>query len=189
MSNHSGLLAPSAAELRRVAAAAPSLTAPTACADYDVRGLLNHLFYWGPWLAAAIRHEPYEPPAPSEAEASLVGDDWPKALEALTDHVVAALTPPEAWTGTITFGGSELPAAVVGDMVLGEFVVHAWDLTRASGTELNCSDEAAEVVLAFAAGMGEEARKGGVFGPEVAVPETAPVLHRALGATGRDPYA
>ncbi|MFE3178605.1 TIGR03086 family metal-binding protein [Amycolatopsis sp. NPDC059090] len=189
MSNHSGLLAPAAAELRRVAAAAPSLTAPTACADYDVRGLLNHLFYWGPWLAAAIRHESYEPPAPSEAEASLVGDDWRKALEALTDDVIAALTPPEAWTGTITFGGSELPAAVVGDMVLGEFVLHAWDLTRASGVELNCSDEAAEAVLAFAAAMGEKARAGGVFGPEVAVPETAPVLHRALGATGREPYA
>ncbi|WP_409462203.1 TIGR03086 family metal-binding protein [Amycolatopsis sp. GA6-003] len=189
MSNHSGLLAPAAAELRRVAAAAPSLTAPTACADYDVRGLLNHLLYWGPWLAAAIRHEPYEPPAPTEAEASLVGEDWPKSLGAMLDDVLAALAPPEAWTGTITFGGSELPAAVVGDMVLGELVVHAWDLTRASGTELNCSDETAEAVLAFAKGMGEEARKGGVFGPEVPVPETAPVLHRALGATGRDPYA
>ncbi|SFO34161.1 TIGR03086 family metal-binding protein [Amycolatopsis rubida] len=189
MSNHSGLLAPAAAELRRVAAAAPSLTAPTACAEYDVRGLLNHLLYWGPWLAAAIRHEPYEPPAPSEAEASLVGDDWPKALEAMTDDVLAALAPPEAWTGTITFGSSELPAAVVGDLVLGELVVHAWDLARASGTELNCADEAAEAVLAFAAEMGEGARARGVFGPAVAVPKTAPVLHRALGATGRDPYA
>jgi hypothetical protein len=33
---------------------------------------------------------------------------------------------------------------------------------------------------------GEEARKG-MFGPEVVVPDDAPLLDRLLGLTGRDP--
>jgi len=189
MSEHAELLAPAAAELLRVAAAAPSLTAPTHCADYDVRGLVNHLLYWGPWLDAALRHAPYKPPAPAEAEASLVGEDWLVDLTKVTGQLVDTLQKPESWTGTVAFGPNDLPAAVVGVMVLGEFVLHGWDLTRASGTGLNCPDEAAEAVLGFIHGMGEEARAGGIFGPEVAVAEDAPVLHRALGASGRNPAA
>ena len=31
-------------------------------------------------------------------------------------------------------------------------------------------------------------RDGGLFGPEVAVPDSASAFHRLLGATGRDPH-
>ncbi|WP_084145340.1 TIGR03086 family metal-binding protein [Amycolatopsis jejuensis] len=187
MSDHSRLMAPAAAELLRVAAAAPSLTAPTACTDYDVRGLLNHLLYWGPWLAAVGRREPYQPVAPTETEAALVGDDWPQLLAKQTEDLVAAFASAEAWDGMVTFGSSEMPAAMVGDMALGEFVLHGWDFARASGTELVCADDAAEAVYASAVAMGDQARAGGVYGPEVKVPVTASPLARALGASGRTP--
>ncbi|MEV8608676.1 hypothetical protein AB0383_12210 [Amycolatopsis sp. NPDC051373] len=80
-----------------------------------------------------------------------------------------------------------MPAAVVGDMVLGEFVIHGWDLARAAGTLLTCNDEAAEAVRASAVAMGEQARAMGVYGPGVPVPPDAPALNRALGASGRNP--
>ncbi|MBB4687799.1 TIGR03086 family metal-binding protein [Amycolatopsis jiangsuensis] len=186
MSDHSALLAPAATELLRVAAAVPSLDAHTGCADYDVRGLLDHLLYWGPRLAAAGRRESSAAP---ESDVALVEDDWPALLEKQTEELVAAFASASAWTGTVTFGPAELPAAVVGDMVLGEFVLHGWDLARASGTTLSCSDDAAAAVLASAVAMGERARSTGVYGAEVPVPVTAPLLDRALGASGRDPYA
>jgi uncharacterized protein (TIGR03086 family) len=95
-------------------------------------------------------------------------------------------TPP-AWTGTTKLGTAELPAAVVGGMVLGEFVLHGWDLARASGQELRCTSGAATAVLESALAMGEQARAMGVYGPEVPVPADATLLDRALGAAGRDP--
>jgi uncharacterized protein (TIGR03086 family) len=181
------LLRPAAAEFLRIAHAVTDLTAPTPCAGYDVRGLLGHLLYWGPWLIAAGRRE--DPPSPGggEAAAALVTDDWRAALEKQTETLVDVFGTPSAWTGTTALGAAQLPASVVGDMVLGEFVLHGWDLARASGQELRCVPEAATAVFESAVAMGEQARAMGVYGPAVAVPADASPLERALGASGRDP--
>jgi uncharacterized protein (TIGR03086 family) len=181
------LIRPAAAGFLRVAHAVADLTAPTPCAGYDVRGLLNHLLYWGPWLVAAGRRE--DPPSPSagEAEAALVTDDWRAALEKQTETLVDVFGTPSAWTGMTALGTARLPASVVGDMVLGEFVLHGWDLARASGQELRCAPGAATAVHASAVAMGEQARSMGVYGPAVPVAPGAPLLERALGASGRDP--
>ncbi|QRP46608.1 TIGR03086 family metal-binding protein [Amycolatopsis sp. FDAARGOS 1241] len=185
MTDHSALLSPAAAEFLR-AAALPTAAARTPCADYDARGLLDHLLYWGPWLAAAGRRESYTADG-SEADAALVTGDWPAKLEKQTQDLVDAFTAPGAWHGTVALGSATLPAAVVGDLVLGEFVLHGWDLARAAGATLSCPDETAEAVRASAVAMGGQARSMGVYGPEVAVPADAPPLDRALGASGRDP--
>jgi uncharacterized protein (TIGR03083 family) len=51
------LMISAAREFKQLAATVreDQLTAPTPCAEYDVRALLNHLLYWGPWLEAAAR--------------------------------------------------------------------------------------------------------------------------------------
>jgi uncharacterized protein (TIGR03086 family) len=181
------LLRPAAAEFLRIAHAVADLTAPTPCAGYDVRGLLNHLLYWGPWLVAAGRRE--DPPSPGggEAATTLVTDDWRAALEKQTETLVDVFGTPSAWTGTTALGTARLPASVVGDMVLGEFVLHGWDLARASGQKLRCAPEAATAVFESAMAMGEQARAMGVYGPAVEVPAGASPLERALGASGRTP--
>ncbi|MEU5262387.1 TIGR03086 family metal-binding protein [Amycolatopsis sp. NPDC021455] len=181
------LLRPAAAGFLRIADALDDLTLPTPCAGYDVRGLVNHLLYWGPWLVAAGRRE--EPPSPgvSEAEATLVGDDWRSALEKQTSTLVDVFGAASAWTGMTALGTASLPASVVGDMVLGEFVLHGWDLARASGQELRCAPEVAVAVYESAVAMGEQARSMGVYGPAVEVAGDASPLERALGASGRDP--
>ncbi|RSM41649.1 TIGR03086 family protein [Amycolatopsis balhimycina DSM 5908] len=181
------LLRPAAAEFLRVTNALDDLTLPTPCAGYDIRGLLNHLLYWGPWLIAAGRRE--EPPSPgvTEAEAALVGDDWRAAVEKQTSTLVDVFGTSSAWTGTTALGTASMPAAVVGDMVLGEFVLHGWDLARAGGQELHCPPEAATAVYDSAVAMGERARSMGVYGPAVEVAADASPLERALGASGRDP--
>jgi uncharacterized protein (TIGR03086 family) len=181
------LMRPAAAEFLRVALVVDDLSAPTPCDGYAVRELLNHLLYWGPWLVAAGRRE--EPPSPGagEADAALVTADWAAALEKQTETLVEAFGTPAAWTGVTKLGTAELPSAVVGGMVLGEFVLHGWDLALASGQQLRCTPEAATAVLESALAMGEQARAMGVYGPEVPVPSDAAPLDRALGAAGRDP--
>lgn len=189
MSEHAALIAPAAAEFAGIlrGIGEPSLTARTPCAEYDVRALLNHLLYWGPWLEAAGRKAPPPEMATGEAEAGLVGADWPDVIEKQTARLVAVFGAPEAWQGMTAFGTAELPASVVGDMVLGEFVFHGWDLAMATGRSVDVAPEAAEAVFASAAAMGDQARAMKVYGEEVVVAEDATTFERALGATGRNP--
>ncbi|MDG4785254.1 TIGR03086 family metal-binding protein [Micromonospora sp. WMMD1102] len=164
------------------------LDSPTPCAEYDVRKLVNHLLFWGPSLAGAGRKKTVPPPARSETELDLTGPDWAAALTAQVEGIVAAWAEPAAWTGTTHMGGpTELPAALVGGMVVSELVVHAWDLARATEQQPDWDGELLGYVHDEVGRTAEQGRQMGVYGPEVEVPETAPTLDRILGQVGRDP--
>lgn len=164
------------------------LRARTPCSGYDVRGLVDHLLFWGPSLEGAARKEPVSPPAASEADVDLARGDWAAALQAQVERTAAAWSRPGAWEGNTQLGSpTELPASLIGGMVLTELVVHGWDLARATGQRLTVDDEAAEHLAEEVAKTAEQGREMGVYGPAVAVPDTAPPLDRVLGLTGRDP--
>ncbi len=81
----------------------------------------------------------------------------------------------------------ELPAPMIGGMVLGEFVVHGWDLARATGQEPEWDDEVLSFVYRELEMTAEQGREMGVYANRVAVPDTASLLDKLLGMTGRDP--
>ena len=160
------------------------LDSPTPCGDWTVRHLLDHLLEWGPALVAAGR-KPEPAAAGRKAEPDPTGDD----LEAVYDDLVTAWSDPAAWEGTTRVGGpQELPAAMIGGMVLVEVVVHGWDLARATGQDVDWDPGLLEVVHREIAATAEMGREMGVYGPPVPVDESEPVLARALGLTGRDPH-
>ncbi|MFC9257568.1 TIGR03086 family metal-binding protein [Amycolatopsis thailandensis] len=188
MSEHAALIAPAAAEFAGIlrGIGETEFAARTPCAEYDVRALLNHLLYWGPWLEAAGRKAPPPEVATGEAEAALVGPGWLDVAERQTARLVDVFGTPEAWQGMTALGTAQMPASIVGDMVLGEFVFHGWDLARALGRTIDVAPEAAEAVYVSAVAMGEQARSMKVYGEEVTVAEGATAFERALGATGRN---
>jgi uncharacterized protein (TIGR03086 family) len=148
--------------------------APTPCREWTVRQLLDHLEEWAPALAAAGRQLAVSP--------------GPDGLEARYDDLIAAWSEPSAWQGTTRLGGPrELPAAMIGGMVLGEVVIHGWDLAVATGQAVGWDEGLLDFVHREIVATAEFGRGMGVYGPPVPVPETAPPLARALGLTGRDP--
>ncbi len=163
------------APARTIAAAIgpEQLDRPTPCPDFTVEGLIEHLLTWGPGLVAA--GEKADPAGPLP--------DLPSYLDAIE----AAWSRPEAWTGQTSLGGTDMPATTMGGMVLGEVVVHGWDLARATGQRPAWSEE----LLAFLCGeverTGDLGRAMGVYGPVVTVPADASTLERLIGLTGRDP--
>lgn len=160
------------------------LDAPTPCADFDVQALINHLLLWGPVLEAAATKQ--DPP-PQQAEPA--EQDWCADLVASTRRVADAWARPQAWEGSTRMGGApeEVSARVIGGMVIGEFVVHGWDLAMATGGHLRTDDEVLAYLLADLEPNADYARQIGVYGPEVDVAASAPLLHHVLGLTGRDP--
>ncbi len=167
---------------------ADQLDAPTPCSEYDVRRLVNHLLFWGPSLEGAARKELVAPPAASDQDVDLTDSDWRGRLQAQTDRLVIAWSEPDAWEGSTRMGGPmHLPAPMIGGMVLGELVVHGWDLACTTGQAPGWDDEVLTFVYQELEKTAEQGREMGVYGARVQVPDTAPVLSRILGLTGRDP--
>lgn len=168
------------------AVAAHPLDRPTPCTEWDVAGLVRHLLFWSPFLAAAGRRSTPVPVAGTEAEVSL--DGWAEALAVARADLVAAWSDPAAWEGTTTMAGpDELPAPMIGGMVLGELVVHGWDLARSAGLHPEWADGVLAAAHDAVLGMAEQGRGMGVFAPDVAVPADAPLLDRIVAVTGRRP--
>ncbi|WP_326685862.1 MULTISPECIES: TIGR03086 family metal-binding protein [unclassified Streptomyces] len=157
------------------------LTAPTPCSEYDVRALLNHLFH--------VVIEFQKLAARQEADFSTTPDrlegEWRTRFEEETDRLAAAWSDPDALEGVSQ--GMGLPQRTVAHMVLGDLVVHGWDLARATGQDYTPAEAAlAEVIPAFEQ-MAPMARKAGVFGEEVPAPPGATPFETLLAGTGRDP--
>lgn len=162
--------------------------AATPCSNYDVQGLAHHLLFWGPSLVGAGRKEVVPPPAAAETDVEPVLD-WPAALKEHVERTVEAWNLPGAWDGVTFMGGpTELPATLVGGMVVGEFVVHGWDLARATGQDPVWDAELLDYLHVEVEKYAQDGRDMGIYGPEVEVVGTAPTLHRILGLTGRDPH-
>ncbi|MGW4466487.1 TIGR03086 family metal-binding protein [Micromonospora sp. NPDC004704] len=96
-------------------------------------------------------------------------------------------------TGTITLPGmGEVPARFPVDQQIAEFAMHAWDLARATGQSTELDPEIGQLALSWIRGAlrpqfrATEA-DGGAFGPEVTVPDDAPVYDRLAAFAGRDP--
>jgi uncharacterized protein (TIGR03086 family) len=162
-----------------------ALTAPTPCAEYDVRTLVDHLFQvivQFQRLAAKEASDFGEAPAPVAGSPG-----WRERLVAEADRLVAAWSAPGAEEGTT--GGMNMPARLVGAMALLDLTVHGWDLARATGQEYAEADEAVVAELTAAVDeLAPTARKMGVFGEPVPEAEGASAFERLLARTGRDPY-
>ncbi|MFF1715275.1 TIGR03086 family metal-binding protein [Streptomyces sp. NPDC058268] len=162
------------------------LAAPTPCAEYDVKALVNHL------LQVIVQFQ-----ALAAKQNSDFGDspdyvaetpDWRGRFADEAGKLVAAWAAPGAEEGTT--GAMDMPARTVGCMVLLDLTVHAWDLARATGQDYEPAPESSGVVAALresVANLGPTARKMGVFGEPLPVPEGASELERLLAETGRNP--
>ena len=186
-------LGPATARLATLVAGVPDdlLDAPTPCGDTTVGGLLDHIDGMACAFTAAARKATGEatgpPPRP---DASHLGDDWRTRIpRALTD-LAGAWREPDAWQGTTTAGGLEMPGEVAGLVALDEVVIHGWDVAKATGQPYGCDPPTLEATHGFVrqfAEPGQEAAREGLFGPVVEVPDSAPLLDRVIGLTGRDP--
>lgn len=179
-------LGPAAQRIARLVAGMPgdALGRPTPCAEYSVGDLLEHVYGATHAFRGAAAKAPL-PPAPP-GDAARLPDDWRTSIPAGALALADAWRDPEAWTGMTGVGGVDLPGEIAGIVALDELVIHGWDFATATGQPADYDgpglDAVHAAVLQFRANGLD-----GILGPEMAVPEDAPLLDRILGVTGRDP--
>ncbi|MFE2053050.1 TIGR03086 family metal-binding protein [Streptomyces sp. NPDC059459] len=159
------------------------LTAPTPCADYDVRALLDHLHH----VVVQFQQLAAKKDADFSTTPSAVrpDTDWRAAFARETGALVEAWAAPGAEEGTS--GQMGMPARTVAHMALLDLTVHAWDLAAATGQPYEADPAVVGELLGAVAAMAPQAREYGVFGPEVPPPGHATELDRVLALTGRSP--
>lgn len=158
------------------------LGAPTPCAEYDVRALLNHLLLVVVnFQALAVRES-----ADFSATPDYVGEGgWRTRFEEETARLVEVWSAPGALEGTSP--GMGLPQRTVGGMVLGDLTVHAWDLARATGREYAPYGPGVPLLEESLGALAPTARRMKVFGEPFPLPDGASAFERVLAVTGRDP--
>jgi uncharacterized protein (TIGR03086 family) len=162
-----------------------ALSAPTPCAEYDVKALVNHLFQViVQFQRLAVKEASDFGQTPDRITGS---PEWRERLVDEADRLVAAWSTPGAEEGTT--GAMNMPARLVGSMALLDLTVHVWDLARATGQDYPGADEAVVAQLSGAVDeLAPTARTMGVFGEPVPEAEGASPFERLLARTGRDPY-
>lgn len=159
-----------------------ALAAPTPCADYRVRDLLNHLLHVVVGFQSLAAKEPADFTTTPDR---LAEDGWRDRFPRETDLLVRAWAEPGAEDGVSP--GMGLPQPVVGAMALLDLTVHAWDLARATGQDFAPDPDGTDTLRSLVDRMGPTARSMGVFGEAVPVPEDATAFEALLADTGRDP--
>jgi uncharacterized protein (TIGR03086 family) len=154
---------------------------PTPCRDFNLRTLVNHVVYDVQTFTAMISGGQRGSP-----DVDLLGDDWLAAYTSSADRLLAAWRS-RGTGGTLTSRMGELPATWALGQHVGDLVVHAWDVAKATGNTGELDPELAEAALAWGRQNLKPEYRGQSFGPEVAVPEHAPAYDRLAGFFGRTP--
>ncbi|HLX89685.1 MAG TPA: TIGR03086 family metal-binding protein [Acidimicrobiales bacterium] len=143
--------------------------APSPCAEWDARGVLEHVIGFHDVLLLR----------PLDAKPRRPRDD-PEGRWAVTvDAIFAVLARP----GVLDAERSGLIGILTTDVL-----VHSWDLARAIGVEVALDERLCRIGLERALAHREQFESSDMFGPPVAVPGDATVQDRLLGVFGRDPH-
>lgn len=183
-------LRPAAARMTELVAGLDDdrLARPTPCGPATVGDLLDHLGMFAANFAKVARKELDEVSSspPPAFDARNLEAAWRDRLTSDLAALAAAWATDEAWQGSTWVAGMHLPAEVVGLVALDELVIHAWDLSVATGQRCDPPAEEVAAALAFVTAF-DAPRDGTLFGPVVHVAPDATGFDRLLGLTGRDP--
>ena len=152
------------------------LDLPTPCAEYRVRGVLEHMISGATAFAAAFRGA--EPGAPD------LSDPLASFGPALGD-LLAAVAEPGALARTVAAPFGEVDGETFARFIALDGLVHGWDLARATGQPYSPPDDVVAEATTFARATLDPLRDGTTFAAEVVAPAGATPIERLAAYTGR----
>jgi uncharacterized protein (TIGR03086 family) len=159
------------------------LNAPTPCASWDVRALVNHFVGTARWWTAMVTGEDVGP------DADYAAGDFVAAYEENGRMAVAAFAAEGTLERTVRLPFGEFPGAVARDMAALDQFTHGWDLARAIGYPADLDPELAARLLGPARLGITDAFRGpdgqAPFGPAVEAPAGAGPADQLFAFLGR----
>jgi uncharacterized protein (TIGR03086 family) len=160
--------------------------APTPCADWNVRELVNHIVgeqLWSvPLFAGATIAE-----VGDRFDGDLLGADPVKAATQAGEDAQAAVSEPGAMERIVHLSFGDTPAEEYVSQLFADHLVHGWDLAVAIGADRTLDAEALRICQDWFEQREDMYRGAGIVGPRSDVPADASAQDRLLAAFGRDP--
>lgn len=152
------------------------LEAQTPCANFTVRGVLEHMIGGGTAFAALYRGE--EPGAPSF-------DDPITGIQTALGELAEAISAPGALDRTIEAPFGAIDGESFARFVVLDGLVHGWDMATATGQAYDPPAQLVEEASGFAHQVLDPLRDGDTFGPAVEPPAGATPIEALAAYTGR----
>ena len=114
---------------------------PTACPDWDVRAVVNHLAHGNAKVAFWAGTGP---PAP---DGDYLSSSPAEAFAASVAAVRAVLAAPGLFSRQVTTPLGEVPGVFLVHMRVNEYLAHGWDLADATGASTDLLPDLAEATL------------------------------------------
>jgi uncharacterized protein (TIGR03086 family) len=157
----------------------------TPCAGWDVRSLVSHVagFY------VAVADGLHGVRVDLVSAMVDLGDDAGRAAENAATRMMGAWREPGALDRTLETTIRDMSAALATRIVIGDSLLHAWDLARALSRRFAMPEDLAAAQLAMMQQYYDPATRGPGRSFDVAVdwPDDAPVQERLVALSGRDP--
>jgi uncharacterized protein (TIGR03086 family) len=167
------------------------LKAPTPCASWKVRDLVNHIVGSTYWFAETV--ETGVAPA-SETDVGgpdVTGDDIMAAFADGSKRAIRAFSAPGSMDKMLKLPFGEMPGAAFAMMAANDQFQHGWDLAKATGQATDLDADLALQLLGFVRAAIPDGFRGpdgkAPFGPVVSVPESASTPDQLAGFLGRTP--
>lgn len=160
------------------------LAKSTPCSEFDVRGLLNHLFGGLEMLTVgAETGDATQVDLSKDRVSDDVGNQYAQAREKL----LAAWNQPGVLEKPLKMPFGEMPGAMMAGIAFFEHLTHAWDLAKATGQDAELPEDLAAECLEAITPMDAMFRMPGVCGPKVEVPDDASISDKLVAFAGRRP--
>lgn len=164
---------------------ATDLRLETPCVEWDVSALVGHVVGVCEAVTNALHGERVDlvaAPAP-------LGDAPERAVSDAATAMLRAWREPGALDRTLATSIRDMPAVLATRIVVGDALLHAWDLARARGHEVVIPKDLAETQLTMMQQYYDPATRGPGRGFDLAVdwPPDAPVQERLVALSGRHP--
>ena len=164
---------------------ADQMSAATPCSEWNVQALINHNVLVAGAMQGMFQEnntvDPFAVGGPLPAEGAVA------ALDAGVAKLIEIVKTPGTLEKELNTPMGPMLGAQVIMLPFMDLLIHKWDLAKATGQNMSLDSGLVEVCFNTLAPQLDNMRAPQFFGPAVAVPETASVQDRLLGATGRQP--